>query len=94
MGYDLEALEALKPLQIVRQIAERPSQLTGREVRLLRQHMEWSARKLAEEIGCDVDDVARCEWNDTPLPPGAERSLRWRFLPVSRRWKTIVGTAI
>lgn len=94
MEYGLEAVEILKSLQMVRNTAVRPGRLTGREVRLLRQHMQWSARELAEEIGCDVEDIARCEWSDTPLPPGAERSLRWHFLPVSGRWKTIVGLAI
>lgn len=94
MEYGEEALEVLRRLQVVREIAERPVHLTGREVRLLRQHLEWSARKLAEEIGCDVYEIARCEWSDIPLPPGPERCLRWRFLPVSRRWKTIVGPTI
>jgi hypothetical protein len=89
--YGLEALEVLRSLEVVRQIAEGPGCLTGREVRLLRQHMQWTARKLAERIGCDFDDVVGCEWNYIPLPPDAERSLRWLFLPVSRRWKTIVG---
>lgn len=84
----------LKHLQAVRQIAERQGRLTGQDVRLLRKHMEWSGQKLAEEIGCDVDDVARCEWNGGPLPANAEQSLRCRFLPVSRRWRTIVGTEI
>lgn len=94
MEYGLEALEVLKPLQIARQIVERPGRLTGREVRLLRQYLQWSARKLAEEVGCDVDDIVRCEWRDAPLPPEAERSLRWHFLPISRRWKTIVDPVI
>ena len=94
MEYGLETLEVLRPLEVVRQIAEGQDRLTGREVRLLRQNLQWSARKLAEEIGCDFNDVVRCEWNHIPLPPDAERSLRWLFLPVSRRWKTIVDPAI
>lgn len=94
MVYGKEAIEVLWRLQVTRQIAERQGQLTGREVRLLRQHMQWSGRKLAEEIGCDVDDIAHCEWNETPLPAESERSLRWRFLPVSRRWRTIFSPEI
>lgn len=94
MEYGLEALEILRPLEVVRQIAEGSGRLTGREVRLLRQHLQWSARQLAEKIECDFDAVVRCEWNHIPLPPDAERSLRRLFLPVSRRWKTIVGQAI
>jgi len=61
MGSDIEALEVLRNLEVVRQIAERQGRLTGREVRVLRQRMERSGRKLAEEIGCDMDDIARCE---------------------------------
>ncbi len=74
MEYGMEALEAIRPLELVRRIAEEPGRLTGREVRLLRQHMQWTARKLAEKIGCDFDDVVRCEWNHILLPPDAERS--------------------
>jgi hypothetical protein len=90
MEYGWEALEVLRTLEVVMQIAEGSGRLTGRDVRLLRQHMQWSARKLAEEIGCDLDDVAQCEWNRTQLPPASERALRWRLLPVSRRWKAII----
>jgi hypothetical protein len=94
MVYDQKSIEILWPLVVVREIAERPGRLTGRDVRLLRLHMKWSARELAEEVGCTVDDIARCEWNEAPLPPEPERSLRRHFLPLSQLWKTVAGPTI
>lgn len=50
--------------------------LTGKEIRFLRKHMDWTQADFARLIGVDVQTFARWEKGETRVPGPADRIIR------------------
>lgn len=54
--------------------------LTGKEVRFLRNVVDWTQHELAQQLGNNSQSVARWEKGQVPIPADAEKLLRIRVL--------------
>lgn len=57
-------------------LAAKPSRLTGREVRLLRNHLGWSFEECARRLGVTPETQSRWENGHQPVNAVADRLLR------------------
>lgn len=77
-GERLTELPALRSLvdRVVRAVAGRAGRLEGIELRLLRQHLGWSAAEAARQLGVDPATVSRWEGGHRSMSLPAEKLLR------------------
>jgi putative zinc finger/helix-turn-helix YgiT family protein len=61
---------------IAQAVVQKPSALTGDELRFLRKHLERSSKDFAEVVGARPETVTRWEKGDLPMPPQLDRLVR------------------
>lgn len=61
-------------------VSTNPSELTPKEIRFLRNHMELTQEELGKKLGVDGQTVARWEKEQTKLPGPANLAIRTLFL--------------
>lgn len=77
-GEDLTELASLTELnaRVAQEVARRPGRLMPQDIKLLRQHLDWSAKDFAQHFSVDPATVSRWETGSQSMAVQVEKLLR------------------